>query len=245
MSSSFAFLKIRSKPERAVEFEVKQAMIKAAYLKPKRQGKRNWRKRQNVCSADTRGRISNSQSLCSDDATFHGSAAVQSRFGGTSWQWICDVSKQHIHPVFKDQAVYKCLPTFLGISVSSSRAKKPEKNSCFTAWPFKMGPIFCPETSVSNCQPTPPDIPEERTPFRSNDRTYAHTYYTFHWKHPVYNFRNFNSATLEQLTIDIPKFQMAPLPSPFFYCIRHPAVQVDEDNCERTCKTKQFAVKQK
>jgi hypothetical protein len=34
--------------------------------------------------------------------------------------------------------------------------------SALIAWPLKMWPLYCPETSVSNSQPTPYDIPPER-----------------------------------------------------------------------------------
>jgi hypothetical protein len=37
-------------------------------------------------------------------------------------------------------------------------------NSFCTAWSLKMVPIVCPETSVTNYQPTPRNIPEERRP---------------------------------------------------------------------------------
>ena len=97
-----------------------------------------------------------------------------------------------------------------------------------------MGPIFCPETSVSNCQSTPQTSQKNEHHYGlMTGHTHIHT--TRFTENILYTmFRNFNSATLEHLTIDIPKFQMAPLPSPFFYSIRHPAVQVDEDNCEDT-----------
>jgi len=45
--------------------------------------------------------------------------------------------------IFKGQAVYKEL---------------------FTDWPLKMVQIICPETFVTNCQPMPRNISEERRP---------------------------------------------------------------------------------
>ena len=35
-----------------------------------------------------------------------------------------------------------------------------------TSWPFKMGPIRCPETSVNNYHTTPRNIPEERRSYQ-------------------------------------------------------------------------------
>jgi hypothetical protein len=51
-----------------------------------------------------------------------------------------DVSRQPIGPIFKGQAVQ-------------------EESSC-TAWPLKMGPIGCLETSVTNYQSTLRNIAE-------------------------------------------------------------------------------------
>jgi hypothetical protein len=54
-------------------------------------------------------------------------------------------------------------PTFRdNVAVPSSRAKK--SFSSRTSWPFKMGPICCPETSVEDYHSTPRNIPEQRRP---------------------------------------------------------------------------------
>jgi hypothetical protein len=58
------------------------------------------------------------------------------------WYLVTEVSGQRIGPVFKGQAV--------GLYLS------------WIAWPLKMGPIGCPETSVTNYQSDLRNIPEER-----------------------------------------------------------------------------------
>ena len=62
---------------------------------------------------------------------------------GVDWQLVTDVSGIPIGPMLKCHAVQ-------------------EKNSSWTAWLLKMAPIDCPETSVTSCQSSPRDIPEQR-----------------------------------------------------------------------------------
>ena len=70
---------------------------------------------------------------------FHDSAAVWLK---SSLFWdvtrrrlvVSDISGQHVLPVFKAQAVWDPRP-------------------------LKMGVIYCTATSVTNCQPTPPNVP--------------------------------------------------------------------------------------
>jgi hypothetical protein len=44
-----------------------------------------------------------------------------------------------------------------------SKSKQFSRQTCgsWTAWPLEMGPICCPETSVTSNHPTPPNVPEE------------------------------------------------------------------------------------
>jgi hypothetical protein len=48
-----------------------------------------------------------------------------------------------------------CLHTY----IDASACFQP---SSWTAWCLKMGPVCCPETQVTNCQPAPCDIPQEQ-----------------------------------------------------------------------------------
>jgi len=59
------------------------------------------------------------------------------------------------------------LPTFrVSLSVPSSKAKKSkkERRESRITWPFKMGPIGCPETSARNYHYTLRNIPEDLRP---------------------------------------------------------------------------------
>ena len=73
------------------------------------------------------------------------------------WYLVTDVSGQPNGPIFKGQAVYY--------------------SSCI-AWPFKMGPIGSPETSVANYQSTLRNISEERKHLHRSGKLKVTQYYT-------------------------------------------------------------------
>ena len=81
------------------------------------------------------------------------------------WQFLTDVSGQPVGPIFKGQAVQE---EFLHYS--------------WTAWPLKIGPISCAETSVPNYHSTLRKIPEER---RSHlpEITEQILYYWYYYRH--------------------------------------------------------------
>jgi hypothetical protein len=71
-----------------------------------------------------------------------------------------------INEVFEVFALLRCYTALIvsrrfgtGFSVVFPRLKQSEKNSFWTAWPLKMDPISCPETSVTNYQSTLPNFP--------------------------------------------------------------------------------------
>ena len=65
------------------------------------------------------------------------------------WLVVTDVSGQLIGPVFKGQVVWTAWP--------------------MNAWPFNMGPISCPETSVTIYQSPLRNVPKERRSQAGND----------------------------------------------------------------------------
>jgi len=63
---------------------------------------------------------------------------------------VTDVSGRHMGPIFKGQ------------EVQESALRSITEVYCLAAWPFEMGPIGCPETSMISYQSMLRNIPEER-----------------------------------------------------------------------------------